>query len=135
MQDILSPDAHFRVEVTEDPETLATTDLNNYRLLVMNYCNWERPGLSETSKANFQEYISTGGGLAIIHFGNGAFHFSLPGAEASDWPDYRRICRRVWDHTKGNRGHDPLGAFRVEITKAKQMDFGPMATDGTVAAT
>ena len=46
------------------------------------------------------KFLHSGGGLVIIHFANGAFHFSLPGALPSDWPEWRtKICRRVWDHS------------------------------------
>ena len=52
----------------------------------------------------------------IIHFANGAFHRSLPGAASSDWPEYRSICRRVWDHD-ANSGHDKYGNFAVAPTE------------------
>ena len=61
------------------------------------------------------KYLANGGGLIIIHFANGAFHFSLPEAGDSDWPEYRKICRRVWDHTPNKSGHDAYGKFIVEI--------------------
>jgi type 1 glutamine amidotransferase len=116
LKEILAP-AGFQMDVTESPDSLATTDLSSYQLLVLNYCNWERPGLSDAAKAKLVDYLSKGGGLTIIHFANGAFHFSLPNAAASDWPEYRKICRRVWDHAKGKSGHDPYGPFRVSITE------------------
>lgn len=106
----------FDVAVVEDPEFLASKELHRYRLVVLNYCNWERPGLSQAAKSNFMRYLKSGGGLTIIHFANGAFHFSLPNAADSDWPEYRKICRRVWDHTKGVSGHDKYGPLRVTIT-------------------
>ena len=52
----------------------------------------------------------------VLHFSNGAFHYSLPGAGASDWPEYRNIVRRVWDHTNNYSAHDNYGAFTVNIT-------------------
>ncbi len=111
-------DPRFHVTVQEDPEYLATTDLNAFDLIVWNYCNWQRPGLSERTKENFTKFLQAGGGLSLIHFANGAFHFSLPSAADSDWPEYRtKICRRVWDHTPGKSGHDAYGAFRVDITE------------------
>ena len=62
------------------------------------------------------KYLAGGGGLTLVHFANGAFHFSLPDAAASDWPEYRtKICRRVWDHTPGKSGHDAYGQFRVDV--------------------
>lgn len=50
----------------------------------------------------------------IIHFANGAFHYSLPRAAASDWPEFRKICYAVWDHTS-NSSHDNYGSFTVHI--------------------
>ena len=50
----------------------------------------------------------------ILHFSNGAFHFSLPDAPDTDWPGFRKICRRVWDH-HSNSAHDDYGSFTVNI--------------------
>ncbi|MBL9122504.1 MAG: ThuA domain-containing protein [Planctomycetaceae bacterium] len=101
-----------------NPDSLANPRLAEYGAVVLNYCNWERPGLPPAAQKNFQKYLAEGGGLVILHFSNGAFHFSLPGAEKTDWPEWRtKICRRVWDHTPGKSGHDAYGRFRVEIVK------------------
>jgi len=106
----------LHVDVSTDIEDLHYYDLSDYDLLVMNYCNWEDSvGLSSNSKDAFSSYVSGGGGLVLVHFSNGAFHSSLPGASASDWPEYRRICRRVWDHD-ADSGHDEYGKFRVSPT-------------------
>ena len=79
--------------------------------------------LSDAAKAGFVKYLQDGGGLFIVHFANGAFHFSLPKAEDSDWPEYRKIVRRVWNHQrregKPPSGHDAFGRFTVRLTKAK----------------
>jgi len=113
----LEQDPRAVVEVTENPEDLASPKLREYALVVLNYCNWERSGLGDAAKTNFTSYLSNGGGAAVIHFANGAFHSSLPKAQDSDWPEYRRIVRRVWDH-KGGSGHDAYGPFRVDIAGA-----------------
>jgi type 1 glutamine amidotransferase len=118
LREVLQQDPRFRVRVVEDPEYLARADLAAYDLVVQNYVNWQKPGLSEKAKANLLAYLRSGKGLAVVHFANGAFHFSLPGAKASDWPEYRKIVRRVWDHT-GKSGHDPYGPFRVSIAPAR----------------
>jgi type 1 glutamine amidotransferase len=94
----------------------------NYDLVVLNYCNWERPGLSDAAKSNFTRYLANDGGLAIIHFANGAWHPSLPNTKPADaWPEfYTRICRRVWEHREPNAsGHEAFGLFHVEIAKVK----------------
>ena len=118
IQEALSADPRIQVDVSETIEDLATDKLAGYDLLVLNYCNWEKPGLSDAAKTGFVKYLSDGGGLIIVHFANGAFHFSLPKAGESDWPEYRKICRRVWDHTENKSGHDAYGKFIVDIAKA-----------------
>ncbi|MBI2826393.1 MAG: ThuA domain-containing protein [Planctomycetia bacterium] len=113
-------DRRFKITIEEDPEFLAKDQLRDFDLVVLNYCNWQRPGLSEAARQNFVKYLASGGGLAIIHFANGAFHFSLPGSGEGDWPEYRtKICRRVWDHRPGHSGHDPYGPFRVDVADAE----------------
>jgi type 1 glutamine amidotransferase len=118
----IEQDPRAIVHVSENVEDLATDKINGYDLLVLNYCNWERPGLSAVAKTNFVRYLQNGGGLAIIHFANGAWHASLPNAKPEEaWPDYvGRICRRVWEHRQPNpSGHDAYGPFRVEIAGVK----------------
>ncbi len=117
LKDALSTDPRIKVDVSETIEDLATEKITGYDLLVLNYCNWEKPGLSDDAKAGFVKYLQDGGGLILIHFANGAFHFSLPKAGESDWPEYRKICRRVWDHTPNKSGHDAFGKFVVDIAK------------------
>jgi putative heme-binding domain-containing protein len=118
LQEALAVDRRLRLRVVEDVEFLARAELHEFDVVVFNYCNWERPGLNEAAKKNFVRYLSEGGGLVLVHFANGAFHFSLPKAAEGDWPEWRtRICRRVWDHTPGKSGHDIYGPFRVEMAK------------------
>lgn len=112
-------DPSFHVDISTSIEDLMQYDLKAYDLLVMNYCNWEDSTvLSRPSKDSFTNYLTQGGGLMIIHFANGAFHYSLPGAKNSDWPEYRKICRFVWDHSGGS-AHDPYGSFTVKKTGIK----------------
>jgi putative heme-binding domain-containing protein len=115
LQEALAADRRFQVSVVTDPEFLASKNLFGYQVVLLNYCNWQRPGLSEEAKFNLQSYLAGGGGLSIIHFANGAFHSSLPETPASDWPEYRAMCRRIWDHAAGRSSHDPFGRFKVNI--------------------
>jgi putative heme-binding domain-containing protein len=117
LQEALSRERRIQLTVVTDPEFLATRNLFNYSVVLLNYCNWQRAGLSDEAKTNFVKYLADGGGLAIIHFTNGAFHASLPETPPSDWPEFRNICRRVWDHAPGRSSHDPYGRFRVNIVK------------------
>lgn len=113
VEDLNDRGPEFDVTVTEDPNQLA--NLEGYRLLVLHYANWTSPGLSDAAKAGLVRYLERGGGLVVIHFANGAFHQSLPKSPGTDWPGYRDIVARVWDHTQRTVGHDPFGKFRVEI--------------------
>jgi type 1 glutamine amidotransferase len=115
---VLEQDPRLVVHVTEQPEDLATTRIADYGLLVMNYCNWDRGGLSDAAKQNFVNYLQRGGGLVLIHFANGAFTDTLPN-KSSDWPEYRtRIVRRIWVHGQDQSGHDAYGPFNVRLTDA-----------------
>ncbi len=111
----ITVDERVAVDVIQDVEFLGDPALQDYDVVLLNYCNWQSPGLSERAKQNFVTFLQRGGGLVLIHFANGAFHYSLPGGEESDWPEYRNICRRVWDHQPGQSGHDAYGTFRVDI--------------------
>jgi type 1 glutamine amidotransferase/cytochrome c553 len=128
LEDALRRDLRMQVTSVPDPEFLGDEKLRQYDVLVFNYCNWERPGLSERAKAGFTNFVKNGGGLIFIHFANGAFHFSLPKAGDSDWPEFRKICRRVWDHTPGKSAHDPYGRFKVEIAKSEHRLIGGLAS-------
>jgi type 1 glutamine amidotransferase len=120
---LLEREERITVDVSNDIEDLAKKKLSEYDVIVQNYCNWHDPkGLSELGKRALVKYLDNGGGLLVIHFANGAFHLSLPKARESDWPEYRAMVRRVWDHEgKGDQrsGHDAFGKFTVEITKSK----------------
>jgi type 1 glutamine amidotransferase/glucose/arabinose dehydrogenase len=114
---VLEQDPRMKIDVTENPEDLSGNRLDAVDLLVLNYCNWDKPGLSDAAKANFLKYLERGGGLAVIHFANGAWNPTIP-AKDSDWPDYRaKIVRRVWMHP--DSAHDAFGPFLVTITPAK----------------
>jgi type 1 glutamine amidotransferase len=119
LKQAIENDDQISLDVSTDIQDLSRYDLRDYAFLVLNYCNWKKPeALSDQSKKAFTDYLSAGGGLLVIHFANGAFHHSLPGAGQSDWPEYRNIVRRVWDHSD-NSGHDPYGTFRVNPTGLK----------------
>jgi type 1 glutamine amidotransferase len=118
IQEVLWHDARFVVDVAADPEALAAPKLSDYDVVVMNYCNWERPGLSQAARSNLLKYVTEGGGLVVSHFANGAFGPGAhPPATRDNWPEYNELCRRIW--IDGRSSHDPFGPFRVEITGVK----------------
>lgn len=114
----LEQDPRIQVDVSENIEDIATRKIADYDLLVLNYNNWDQPGLTEAAKANFIQYLRSGGGLALIHFANGAFNYTLPNKD-SEWKEFRtRIVRRAWMHD-GPSGHDAYGPFAVAVTGAR----------------
>ena len=115
LQEALEMNNKVHIDVSYNINDLFQYDLRDYDFLAFNYCNWEDPDpIWENAKTALENYVEAGGGLMFIHFANGAFHFSLPDAGDSDWPYYRKLCRRVWNHN-GQSTHDTYGSFSVHI--------------------
>jgi type 1 glutamine amidotransferase len=127
----LARDPRMRVDVVTEAEELARRPLETYAAIALNYCNWQDPvGLSAAAQEAFSGYVARGGGLLVLHFSNGAFHRSLPGAEASDWPEYRRMVRRVWDHAEAMDGASTHDVYRTFVARPAA---GHAITDGLAA--
>jgi len=109
-------DPRITARVYTDPADLETA-LADRDVLVLNWCNWQDPvGLSDATRVAIQAFTARGGGVFVHHFANGACHASLPGAGVSDWPWYRTLVRRVWEHRNiapGASAHDHFG--RIEV--------------------
>jgi len=110
-------DPRITARVHTDPEDLPAS-LVDRDVLVLNWVNWQDPrGLSPAARAAITGFLDRGGGLFVHHFANGACHPSLVGAADSDWPEFRRIVRRVWEHrplAPGPSSHDRYGTFTVK---------------------
>ncbi len=116
LKQMIEQQTDIHMDVTKDPADLYEYDLSDYALILLNYCNWQDSvGLGEKARESFTDFLKNGGGLVVVHFANGAWHYSLPEAGSSDWPEYRNIVPRVWDH-HGESGHDKYGPFTVEST-------------------
>ncbi|QDT54367.1 Trehalose utilization [Caulifigura coniformis] len=126
---LLEIDPRITVDVSNNIEDLATKlapgpdEKRSYDVVIQNYVNWhDNTPLSAASKSAFVDFIDNGGGLILVHFANGAFHFSLPEAGGSDWPEYRKIVRRVWNHDgpeSKRSAHDPFKPMSVRPSKLK----------------
>ena len=103
----LSADKRMAVSVTEDPNDLARLDLDEYDTLVLHFMDWETPDPGPTARATLKRFVQNGGGLVLVHFACGAFQ---------EWDEFGVIAGRAWDPNL--RGHDPHGAFTVEIADA-----------------
>lgn len=110
-------DPRITARVHTDPADLAGA-LDDRDVLVLNWVNWQDPaGMPAAAQAAIQAFTARGGGVFIHHFANGACHPSLPGAADSDWPWYRTLVRRVWEHraiAPGTSAHDRFRAFEVK---------------------
>ncbi len=95
----------FEVVVSEEPLVLESTALDAYDVILLNYYNWRRPGITRTARENLLAFVKGGKGLVSFHFSCRAF---------DDWPEYRNLIGRIW--TKGS-GHGRRGKFKVKITK------------------
>ncbi len=117
----LELDPRVKVTVSTDPETAFTKLIQTQDVVLLNsYANWHDPqSLSPKAQQEFMDFLQDGGGLVVVHFANGAWNASLPMAAESDWPEYRKIVRRVWNHKGGGEaqsGHDAFGPFEVAMT-------------------
>jgi type 1 glutamine amidotransferase len=126
---LLERDSRIKVDVSHDIEDLSRKRLNEYQVVLQNYVNWHDPRpLSDASKTAFTNFLFHGGGLVLVHFANGAFHFSLPEAGASDWPEYRKIVRRVWNHQAAGgfpaSSHDSFAVFTVDLATPSPLTEG-----------
>ena len=104
LKEVLGQDSRFQVDVTEDPEQLATRNLATYDLIIQNFNNWQTATLSAASRAKLLDAVRGGKGLVVVHFANGAW---------LDWPEYRLLSRRGW--LDGLSGHDAFGPFQVQV--------------------
>jgi len=104
LRDAVGKDQRMQVTVTEDARVLASPELKEYDVILLNYMNWENPGPGKEAQEGLRKAVEAGTGLVMVHFSCGAFQ---------DWPEFVKVAGRVWDPKL--RPHDPLGSFKVEI--------------------
>ena len=100
----IAEDPRMRVTVTEEPKSLAGSDLAQYDAIVLHFMNWEQPDPGPEARANLKRFVESGKGLMLVHFACGAFQ---------GWDEFRNLAGRSYDPKL--RPHDPFGVFRVEI--------------------
>jgi len=110
LAEALRKDPRLEVITVEDPSLLDSAAVNRYDLILLHFQNWQQPGPGEQARENLRRFVEGGKGVALAHFACGAWH--------GEWPEFVKIAGRVWAGPgPGVRQHDPLGAFRVELTK------------------
>lgn len=106
LREHLEKTGKFEVVVSEEPLVLeSSAALAQYDVILLNYFNWKRPGITEKARKNLLDFVRGGKGLVSFHFSVNAF---------SDWPEYRNLIGRIW--TKGS-GHGPRSTFTAKVVK------------------
>ncbi|GAB6185199.1 ThuA domain-containing protein [Thermopirellula anaerolimosa] len=102
----LSKGGDIRVEVLDRLAEMDRVDWSRYDTVVMHFKNYDPNVPGRAAFDGLNRFVKNGGGLVLVHFACGAFQ-EFKG-------DFEKLAGRVWDPAL--RGHDPHGAFRVEIT-------------------
>jgi len=105
LKQLIAKDPRLQVKVVEEMQFLASAELNDYDVIVLHFMDWKQPDPGPKARENLRAAVEGGKGLVLVHFACGAFQ---------EWPGFIDLAGRVWDPKL--RGHDPRGAFQVEIT-------------------
>ena len=107
IQNILEGSSRFNVTVTNNPEDLNPSELNQYDVILSNWNTWpdvtgERwnPDLEKA----FLNFIGGGKGFVVVHAGSSTLQ---------DWPEFQQIAGGTWG--KDITGHGPIHTFKVDI--------------------
>ena len=110
LSEALRKDARLEVVTVEDPAFLDSAALKRFDLVLLHFQNWQQPGPGEAARENLKRFVSSGKGVALVHFACGAWH--------DEWPEFSNIAGRVWMGLGPSvHQHDPYGPFRVELVK------------------
>lgn len=107
LAEILEKDQRLQVQIVESPNALERLELTPYKLVLLHFQNWEKPGPGPKARENLRQYVTNGGGLMLTHFACGAWF--------DEWPEFKNLAGRAWFGPNGGRQHDPHGKFTVEI--------------------
>ncbi len=106
LREHLEKSGKFEVVVCEEPLVLeSSTALASYDIIMLNYYNWQRPGITAKAQENLMGFVKGGKGLVSFHFSVRAF---------DDWAEFRNLIGRIW--TKGS-GHGPRSTFTSKVVK------------------
>ena len=103
----LDKDPRLAIDVVETPDFLASPKLGDYDVIVLHFMNWKTPDPGPAARENLRKLVAAGKGLVLVHFACGAFQ---------GWDEFAALAGRAWNPKL--RGHDPHGAFRVNIVDA-----------------
>ncbi|HUT37624.1 MAG TPA: HEAT repeat domain-containing protein [Planctomycetota bacterium] len=120
LADLLEKDPRLACRIVEDPNFLASDEINNYDVVVIHFQNPKPLEKGVEGGKNLLKFVEGGKGVVIVHFGCGALR---------EWPDFVKVAGRVWDPKM--RAHDPRGPFKVNITDVKHPITEGMTTFDT----
>jgi type 1 glutamine amidotransferase len=104
----IAEDKRLEVKIAWKGEALCSDRIKDYDTIVLHWMNWKCPDPGPRARKNLVEFVSSGGGLVLVHFACGAFQ---------GWDEFGKIAGRAWNPKL--RGHDPRGPFTVNITDVK----------------
>ena len=97
LNDVLTQSGIFKVEITNQPDTLKTEDFNKFNVVLSNWNSWPEndllwPGKTENALLQF---IEKGGGFVTFHASTSVFY---------KWPDFQKISTAAWIMDKTSHG-------------------------------
>jgi type 1 glutamine amidotransferase len=102
---IVREDSRLEVTITESPGILASPLLSHYDAVMIHFKDYpEHMVVGESVWSGLQQFVDSGKGIVLVHFGCGAFQ---------GWDGFVNVAGRVWDPEK--RAHDPYGPFQVNV--------------------
>lgn len=104
----LREDERLAVTVATRLDVLREPGLGTYDAVVLHFKNYDPEMPGRIGFEALRDYVLRGGGLVLVHFACGAFQEFVG--------EFETFAGRVWDPAL--RGHDPHGAFTVEIVGA-----------------
>lgn len=107
LQKIFEEKGKFQVSVTNNPDNFNPDRLNQYDVIVSNWCAWpDVTGMrwNEKFEKSFLNFIADGKGFVAFHAAS---------ATHQDWPNYQMIVGGTWE--KGVTDHGPISTFKVTI--------------------
>ena len=79
----------FKVDITNQPDTLDLNDFRGYDVVVSNWNSWPENDLrwSEETEKGLMGFIKQGGGMVFFHASTSVFY---------EWPEFKKISTGAW---------------------------------------
>lgn len=104
-RDILDRSGRFEAVVATNTVPFSSpAELARYDAVVLAMYNARTPTLSDAAKENLLSYVKAGKGFVVTHLSSASF---------KEWPEFRKLCGRVW--VMGQSGHGPRSTFKVKV--------------------